>query len=124
MNIKFIDTKVTRIALDLCSQEDAETRMDDLKFSFTPAFSDLDKSEFLIVFNLIFKNNEFNLDTEYAARFETDEEIDDAFKDSHFVKINAPAISYPFLRAFISNLTINAGFNPVVLPTVNFMKFE
>jgi len=56
--------------------------------------------------------------------FETDEEITEEFKNSHFPKINAPAIAYPYLRAYVSNLTLQSGVTPVMLPTINFVKFE
>ena len=56
--------------------------------------------------------------------FITDEEITEDFKISHFPKINAPAIAYPYLRAFVSNLTLQSGVDPAMLPTINFIKFE
>ncbi|MDQ1834679.1 protein-export chaperone SecB [Massilia scottii] len=37
-----------------------------------------------------------------------------------FIQVNAPAIAYPFLRAYISTLTVNSGFEQVLLPPVNF----
>jgi preprotein translocase subunit SecB len=120
MNIKFIDTKLSQLAIDLAGENQGEQ----FDFSFSPAFSEASKNEFLIVFNIKLSTLEFNLNIEYLARFETDEEIDDSFKDTNFVNINAPAIAYPFLRAFISNITVNAGFKPVILPTLNFTKFQ
>lgn len=40
----------------------------------------------------------------------------------NFKYISAPSIVYPYLRSFISLLTLNAGLNPVNLPSVNFLK--
>lgn len=37
-----------------------------------------------------------------------------------FAKINAPAIAYPFLRAYIANFFISSGYNALMLPTINF----
>ena len=37
-------------------------------------------------------------------------------------KANAPAIAFPYVRVFISNITLNAGYNPIVLPSFNFIK--
>jgi preprotein translocase subunit SecB len=124
MNIQFIDTKVTQLNLAAISQENLEDT-DDFKFSFSPAFSELELNEFLIIFNISLKiENEFVLSVEYVARFFVDADIDETFKESNFVKINAPAIAYPFLRAYISNLTLSSGFPPIVLPTINFTKFS
>ena len=55
--------------------------------------------------------------------FGLDEDITEEFKVSDFPKINAPAIAFPYLRAFISNVTLQSGFNPVMLPSINFVEF-
>jgi preprotein translocase subunit SecB len=54
--------------------------------------------------------------------FETDMPITPEFKDSPFVKVNSPAIAFPFLRSFITTLTTNAGITPIILPAFNFTK--
>lgn len=121
MNIKFIDTQVSKLRLDANYQE-SSIDSEDYNFSFSPVFSETDLSEFLIIFNLSLNSEDFSLVIEYAARFSTDKLIDEDFKTSNFVKFNAPAIAYPFLRTYISNLTLNSGFSPIILPTINFTK--
>lgn len=121
MNITFVDTQVFKLNLEKNHLSDYAGNTED-SFSFTPIFSDEKSDEFLIVFRLLLNCDEFVISTEFAARFIADGEINDEFKTSNFVKINAPAIAYPFLRAFISNLTINSGLTPIVLPTMNFLK--
>ncbi|KEO84626.1 protein-export chaperone SecB [Tumebacillus flagellatus] len=37
-----------------------------------------------------------------------------------FAKYNAPSILYPYLRAAVSQVVTMAGFDPVLLPIVNF----
>ena len=69
-------------------------------------------------------DKKFNLDIKAMFDFLTDEEISEEFKQSHFPRINAPAIAYPYLRAYVSNLTLQSGVNPAMLPTINFVKFE
>ena len=54
--------------------------------------------------------------------FRLDEEITEEFKLSDFPKINAPAIAFPYLRALVSNITLQSGFDPVMLPSINFVK--
>lgn len=54
--------------------------------------------------------------------FKIDEDISEEFKLSNFPKINAPAIAFPYLRAFVSNLTLQSGFEPIILPSINFVK--
>ncbi len=38
----------------------------------------------------------------------------------NFTEISAPSIIYPYLRAFISNLTLQSGLKPIVIPPMNF----
>ena len=85
-------------------------------------FSDDISKSFSIFFEIEIRDVHFNLQLEAIFVFELDNEIDENFKLSDFPKINAPAIAFPYLRAFISNLTLQSGFNPVVLPSINFVE--
>jgi preprotein translocase subunit SecB len=80
--------------------------------------------EFAIVFKLGLCFEEKFLSAEYIAIFETSEDYEEAFKTSKFVKMNAPAIAFPFLRSYIAHITLIAGYNPVVLPSVNFVELS
>ena len=84
----------------------------------------LEKNVFSVEFNFTLDNEEedYSLETNYEAVFTTDEEIDDNFRKSSFPNVNAPAIAFPYFRAFISTITQQAGYNPVVLPSLNFVK--
>ena len=55
--------------------------------------------------------------------FETDSPITEDFKKSSFPLINAPAIAFPYLRSFLSVLTMQAGYSPIMLPSINFVEF-
>lgn len=84
-------------------------------------FSEDDLRSFRIKFRAVISSEVgYELTVEYSSFFETDEEIIEDFKSSNFVTINAPAIAYPFLRSFISTITLNAGYEPVLIPTINF----
>ena len=43
---------------------------------------------------------------------------------SNFLFINAPAILFPYLRAYISSLTTLSGIRPIVLPTLNLTSLR
>jgi preprotein translocase subunit SecB len=47
----------------------------------------------------------------------SDEKLND------ILKTNAVAILFPYLRGFISNITVNSGMPPVILPTLNIIEF-
>jgi preprotein translocase subunit SecB len=38
----------------------------------------------------------------------------------NFAEISAPSIVFPYIRAFIANLTMQSGMNPITLPPLNF----
>lgn len=118
MNISLRDTRVEKFTFD---QIEAPLDEDEIGLSYFTAFNDELKNSFIVKFELALKSKEgFSFFINYVAFFETDQEFDDTFKISHFPLENAPAIAYPFLRSFISTITVNAGYSPVLIPTVNF----
>ncbi len=44
---------------------------------------------------------------------------DDVSIFEEFSKVNAPAIIFPFVRETIADLTLKAGFSPLLLPPIN-----
>lgn len=106
----------------------------DVQPDFNLELSDIlfeDKSNsFVKVFNLdvsvinIEKSELVKIKVEYHTFFETSSEITTEFMQSDFVKVSAPAIGFPYLRAFISTFTLQAGLQPVILPSINFIQFN
>jgi len=94
-----------------------------MPFSYVPSFNEEYPTSFAIIFDITLENHEktFVLKVKAIAQFETDKPIDEEFKYSPFLIITAPAIAYPYLRAFISNLLLNCGYEPRWLPTLNFV---
>lgn len=43
----------------------------------------------------------------------------DNIAESQYFTVNAPAIAFPYLRAYISTLTTQSGIPPIILPTLN-----
>lgn len=94
-----------------------------LNLRYSASFDEGTDRRFMIVFQLKMNHpGQFELNTGYAAWFQTSEPIDQAFRDSDFVSVNAPAIAYPYLRSFISTFTTNAGLQVAILPTINFVE--
>ena len=67
------------------------------------------------------ETNNFKISANMVALFEFDSEISEENKTS-FVNSNAPAILFPYFRAYISTLTSLSGMQPVILPTINFAR--
>jgi preprotein translocase subunit SecB len=120
MNIQLLDWQVEHLNYDVVNEEKREGNTFDL--STGHSFSEDDEKLFFVGFKIEVKDKKFHLNIESSFRFELDETITEEFKLSDFPKVNAPAIAFPFLRAFISNLTLQSGVNPVVLPSINFTK--
>ncbi|PMG18173.1 hypothetical protein BCU96_12990 [Vibrio lentus] len=121
MNLQLVSTKVEK--LNLTQSKSLEIEENDLSFKFSNAYSNESPDTFQVIFEmslLLAEDSSAQLDVEYVALFQANEEIDDEFKVSPFPQVNAPAIAYPFLRAFLGTFLLNAGYEPVMLPSVNF----
>lgn len=66
--------------------------------------------------------NFFNLSLVSIGNFEFDKSFDDKEIKKTFVNTNAPAIMFPYVRAFITNLTSNLGnvTGAIIIPTQFF----
>lgn len=66
-------------------------------------------------------NKSFNIQIEAIANygFESQGSLDNMSK---FFYVNAPALLFPYIRAYISTLTNLSGFEPINLPTLNMTK--
>lgn len=124
MELKPIQHKVVEIVFHPTS-EDFIDKPTNFNLEFEPDFSNCKYNKFSIIFNLfIVEHNKYIVKLKYETIFETNSEIDEDFKNSHFPYINAPAIGFPFLRSFVSFLILNAGYSPLILPSINFVKFK
>ncbi len=117
MKIQLKNTRVEN--LNLISND--EITKDNFSLGMANGYSDKELNSFIVKFDVeITSEHGYELQLGYVAEFETDEDISTEFRNSHFPTVNAPAIAYPYLRSFVSLLTLNAGYETLVLPTVNF----
>lgn len=103
-------------------QIEKKTKKNSFNLSMGHFFSEENSKEFGIGFRINIKDEEFNILMEMVFLFELDKDVDEKFKQSDFLTINAPAIAFPYVRSYISNLTLQSGFSPIILPSVNFVK--
>lgn len=124
MQIKFNNIQFTELDYKVETFDKKVTHELETSLSIVSMFYDDNKKSFAIVFNITLqsKSNEFKLKLKSIAHFSTQNDIDDEFKNSLFVDANAPAIAFPYVRTFISNLTLNSGYDPIVLPSFNFLQ--
>lgn len=113
--------RIAAFKAEYINLEQKEFEKSDFKLALETGFSEDDSKSFRIKFRAVISSEAgYELTIEYSSFFETEEDIIDSFKTSNFVTINAPAIAYPFLRSFISTITLNAGYEPILIPTINF----
>ena len=68
------------------------------------------------------KDKSIKVTTEAVARYEFDKECNNTELDNYFY-VNAPAILFPYIRAYIATLSTLSGLtNPIMLPTLNLSK--
>lgn len=121
MRLILKETLVNRLLL-----VEAEGRTIESGFAlrFKPIFNE-DGKDFTVMFDFYYiTESDKALRVEFHGVFRTDTPIDDEFKQSRFPVVNAPAIAFPFLRAFVANFLISIGSNPILLPSFNFTTFE
>lgn len=123
MDIKFLGTQVERLSLVVNNTEEPVTE-DNFNLSFTNVFSDEDDKSFIVKFVTIVSSidENFILELDYIGFFITEKSITNEFRKSNFPTVNAPAITYPFMRSLINTITVNSNLNPVIIPTINFQE--
>lgn len=88
-----------------------------------PQINPENKNLFKAIFIVLVSDKEkkFNLQVKAFADFEIIG-VEETDIYNSFVNVNAPAIAYPYLRAFISNMVLQSGMAPIIIPPVNFTK--
>ena len=87
----------------------------------------INTTNFSVEFKLeIIDPDVFEMGLVYNSIFEADSSLPEGegFENNKFFSQNAPAIAYPYLRAFVSTVMLNAGYPPLMLPSVNFVELN
>ena len=67
------------------------------------------------------KNKAFNIEIQAVAHYSFNNEIS-LNKLNNYFYTNAPALLFPYIRAYISTITNLSGLNPINLPTLNLIS--
>lgn len=105
MKIKLVSTKAINIVLTPCEvEEDSSDKEMEFSFDFNPHLPENETNikTFIIAFLGEMKSYKeaFECKVVFVAQFQTDEVIEREFLKNKFALINAPAIGYPYFRAF------------------------
>jgi len=118
MKIQLNEWKLQNLSFSVL--KNAERTENSFKLSTGNFFPEKENNKFGIVFNVLINDVRFDMNVEISFVFELEEAVTEVFKVSDFLKVNAPAIAFPYVRAFISNITLQSGFEPIILPSINF----
>ena len=124
MKIQLKGWKVKDLSFKMNEKPSGVSKRNSFSLSVGRSFPEDKGSEFGIGFIINIEDAEFEIKLEMLFFFQVDQVVDDTFKQSDFIKINAPAIAFPYVRSYISNLTLQSGFEPIILPSVNFVKLN
>ncbi len=67
------------------------------------------------------EDNSIVIEIVILGLFEFDRDLTEGQKESFF-DTNAPAILFPYVRAYVGTLTSLSGIKPIVLPTINISR--
>jgi preprotein translocase subunit SecB len=97
---------------------------DEFKISFSPSgIINKLNSCFRLILGVHIEdvNRVIAIDIEAIATYNFNKEVDSASLENYFY-VNAPALLFPYIRAYISTLTNLSGYKPVNLPTLNLQR--
>ncbi len=95
-----------------------------ISINFEQTFGDITKGNeyrHTLVASIEDDNKALSIKVKAIGFFEFDNIPDEQMR-MRFSSTNAPAILFPYVRAYISSLTALSGISPITLPTLNLSK--
>jgi|SRR5690554_3377505 len=114
-SLQFIGYKVKNSHIEFLEEDSKE-----LKIRFEPKGVINNETNIFSLTMRVFindKNDHLKINVEIEGQFKLNNREDSKIED--FLYLNAPAILFPYVRAYINTLTALSGNRPVVLPTLN-----
>lgn len=120
LKFKFEGYRITFSEIRISPNDDLDRK---LNLNFSSKKSEIQDSNYFLDLGVSVSNQEKSIEISVEMRgfFIFDREISESEKKTFFTG-SAPAIMFPYLRAYISNATAMAGIQPIVLPTINFAE--
>ena len=118
---RFLDFKVIKSIYQLDTQKFKQGGKLDVNFKFPTELDFAQKNLISFPMEVLIENEDKSLRIQVGiiGIFESDVDLT---KEKSFVEISAPAIIFPYIRAYVSNLTSMSGIQPILLPTYNMTK--
>ena len=93
---------------------------DDVEFGIEPnGICEEDNKMFILTLNVLVKDKKSSLEVKMTVTGKFEYETNDIQELVPYLGFNAPAIMFPYIRAYITNITALGGMSPIILPTLN-----
>ena len=93
---------------------------DDVEFGIEPnGIFEEDNKTFILTLNVLVKDKKSSLEVKMTVTGKFEYETNDIQELVPYLGFNAPAIMFPYIRAYITNITALGGMSPIILPTLN-----
>ena len=93
---------------------------DDVEFGIeTNGIFEEDNKMFILTLNVLVKDKKSSLEVKMTVTGKFEYETNDIQELVPYLGFNAPAIMFPYIRAYITNITALGGMSPIILPTLN-----
>lgn len=93
---------------------------DDVEFGIEPnGIFEEDNKMFILTLNVLVKDKKSSLEVKMTVTGKFEYETNDIQELVPYLGFNAPAIIFPYIRAYITNITALGGMSPIILPTLN-----
>ena len=93
---------------------------DDVEFGIEPnGIFEEDNKMFILTLNVLVKDKKSSLEVKMTVTGKFEYETNDIQELVPYLGFNAPAIMFPYIRAYITNITALGGMSPIILPTIN-----
>ena len=118
---RFLNFKVVKSIYQIDTKKFKQGGKLDVNFKFPTELDFAQKNLISFPMEVLIENEDKSLRIQVGiiGIFESDVDLT---KEKSFVEISAPAIIFPYIRAYVSNLTSMSGIQPILLPTYNMTK--
>ena len=118
---RFLGYKILKSVVEIKEEEILNQKMN-IEFNGKNIIdNDSHKFNFQLDSRITNEDNSIVIEIVILGLFEFDRDLTEGQKESFF-DTNAPAILFPYVRAYIGSLTALSGIKPIVLPTINLSK--
>ena len=118
---RFMDFKVIKSIYQIDVPKFKQGGKLDVNFKFPAELDYAQRQPIAFPMEVLIENEDKSLRIQVGiiGVFESDVDIT---KEKSFIEVSAPAIIFPYIRAYVSNLTSMSGIQPILLPTYNMSK--